>query len=153
MLTVAELIRYRMQHERYVHRVGEAMVPTRYGEFRMIAYESEVDGESHVALVMGDVATAPPKSPCWCACTRIAWSAMSLARTVRMPRHHRPFHADDRGGRPRRALYLHQTTKGFTVENVGDRSHSLFTTNVVSQPCPRAAPHAAPGRHRRADTF
>ena len=56
MLTVAELIRYRMQHERYVHRVGEALIDTRYGEFRMIAYESEVDGgESHVALVRGDI--------------------------------------------------------------------------------------------------
>src|SRR6266699_3638173 len=55
MLTVAELIRYRMQHERYVHRVGEAMVPTRHGEFRMIAYESAVDSESHVALVMGEL--------------------------------------------------------------------------------------------------
>src|SRR5205823_2877450 len=56
MLTVAELIRYRMQHERYVHRVGEAMVDTRGGEFRLIAYESEIDGgESHVALVRGDI--------------------------------------------------------------------------------------------------
>jgi len=55
MLTVASLIRYRLQHERYIHRVAETMVPTRYGEFRMIAYESEVDGtESHVALVYGD---------------------------------------------------------------------------------------------------
>ena len=55
MLTVASLIRYRLQHERYIHRVAEAMLPTRYGEFRMIAYESEVDGtESHVALVYGD---------------------------------------------------------------------------------------------------
>src|SRR2546425_4481500 len=55
ILTVAELIRYRMQHERYVHRVGEALVSTRHGEFRLIAYESEVDGgESHVALVRGD---------------------------------------------------------------------------------------------------
>ena len=35
MLTVAELIRYRMQHERYVHRVGEALVNTHYGEFRV----------------------------------------------------------------------------------------------------------------------
>src|ERR1700758_374324 len=56
MLTVAELIRYRMQHERYVHRIGEAMVDTRYGEFRLIAYESEVDGgESHIALVRGEL--------------------------------------------------------------------------------------------------
>jgi 3,4-dihydroxy 2-butanone 4-phosphate synthase/GTP cyclohydrolase II len=54
MLTVASLIRYRLQHERYIQRVAEAMLPTRYGEFRMIAYESEMDGmESHVALVYG----------------------------------------------------------------------------------------------------
>src|SRR5438270_975380 len=38
MLTVADLIRYRMQHERYVRRVAEAVLPTRFGEFRMIAY-------------------------------------------------------------------------------------------------------------------
>src|SRR6202161_1910996 len=56
MLTVAELIRYRMAHERYVHRVGEALIDTRFGEFRLIAYESEVDGgESHVALVKGEL--------------------------------------------------------------------------------------------------
>ena len=54
--TVAELIRYRMQTERYVHRVGEAMIPTAHGDFRMIAYESEVDGgDSHLALVKGDL--------------------------------------------------------------------------------------------------
>src|SRR5213593_320636 len=46
MVTVAELIRYRMQNERYVQRVGEAMLPTQYGDFHMIAYESQIDGES-----------------------------------------------------------------------------------------------------------
>lgn len=56
MLTVAELIRYRLQHERYIVRVAESAMPTEWGEFRMIAYESEVNGgESHVALVIGDV--------------------------------------------------------------------------------------------------
>ena len=56
MLTVAELIRYRLQHERYIVRVAESAMPTEWGEFRMIAYESEVNGgESHVALTMGDV--------------------------------------------------------------------------------------------------
>jgi 3,4-dihydroxy 2-butanone 4-phosphate synthase / GTP cyclohydrolase II len=56
MLTVAELIRYRLQHERYIYRVAESTMPTRYGDFRVIAYESEVDGgESHLALVRGDV--------------------------------------------------------------------------------------------------
>src|ERR1700720_2242511 len=55
MLTVADLIRYRMQHERYVRRVAEAVLPTRYGEFRMIAYCSDVDHDQHIALVRGDL--------------------------------------------------------------------------------------------------
>jgi len=56
ILTVAELIRYRRRHERYIVRVGESTIQTRYGEFRMIAYESEVNGgESHIALVRGDL--------------------------------------------------------------------------------------------------
>jgi len=61
MLTVAELIRYRMRHERYVCRVGEAMVPTQQGEFRVVSYYSETDGDSHIALVRGDIegATKP----------------------------------------------------------------------------------------------
>jgi 3,4-dihydroxy 2-butanone 4-phosphate synthase/GTP cyclohydrolase II len=57
MVTVAELIRYRLQNERYIRPVAEGVLATDYGDFRMIAYESEVDGsESHVALVYGDVA-------------------------------------------------------------------------------------------------
>ena len=56
MVTVADLIRYRLQHERYIRPVAEGVLPTAFGDFRMIAYESEVDGgESHVALVYGDV--------------------------------------------------------------------------------------------------
>jgi 3,4-dihydroxy 2-butanone 4-phosphate synthase/GTP cyclohydrolase II len=56
MLTVAELIRYRLQHERYITRAAESDIQTRYGKFRMIAYESEVNGgESHIALVRGDL--------------------------------------------------------------------------------------------------
>jgi len=54
MLTVAELIRYRLQNERYITRAGESTIHTRYGDFRMIAYQSEVNGgESHIALVYG----------------------------------------------------------------------------------------------------
>jgi len=63
MLTVASLIRYRLQHERYIQRVAEAMLPTRYGDFRIIAYESEMDGmESHVALVYGGQIDSPNNS-------------------------------------------------------------------------------------------
>src|ERR1700727_727114 len=56
MLTVAELIRFRLQNERYIFRVAESVMPTRFGDFPMLAYESEVEGgESHLALVRGDV--------------------------------------------------------------------------------------------------
>lgn len=55
MITVADLIRYRMAHERYLFRKGAAVLPTEFGEFSMIAYGSELDGESHVVLVHGDV--------------------------------------------------------------------------------------------------
>src|SRR6202012_2999106 len=59
MLTVAELIRYRLQNERYIRRVAEAQLPTQFGDFRMIAYESEVEGgESPGALVYGDIASS-----------------------------------------------------------------------------------------------
>jgi 3,4-dihydroxy 2-butanone 4-phosphate synthase/GTP cyclohydrolase II len=55
MITVAELIRYRRAHERYIRRKGAAVLPTSLGEFCMIAYGSDLDEESHVALVHGDV--------------------------------------------------------------------------------------------------
>ena len=59
MVTVAALIRYRMLNERYVERVAEGVLPTAHGEFRTIAYESQVEGgQSHVALVLGDVQAA-----------------------------------------------------------------------------------------------
>ncbi|HUX44848.1 MAG TPA: hypothetical protein VMV57_08870, partial [Terracidiphilus sp.] len=61
ILTVAELIRYRLRTERYIVRAGESRIQTRYGEFRMIAYESEVNGgESHIALVRGDLCSGCP---------------------------------------------------------------------------------------------
>lgn len=60
LVTVASLIRYRMQHERNVRRIAESVLPTKYGDFRMIAYASDVDHEIHVALVRGDLASDPP---------------------------------------------------------------------------------------------
>jgi 3,4-dihydroxy 2-butanone 4-phosphate synthase / GTP cyclohydrolase II len=60
LVTVASLIRYRMQHERNVHRIAESVLPTKYGDFRMIAYSSDADHEIHVALVRGDLANMPP---------------------------------------------------------------------------------------------
>jgi len=59
LITVAELIKYRKHHERYVERVSEATMPTKYGDFRVIAYESVIDKMCHLALVKGDVANKP----------------------------------------------------------------------------------------------
>ena len=60
IVTIADLIAYRYRHERLVHRVAEAKLPTPYGEFTVIAYKSDTDPDEHVALVMGDVATDEP---------------------------------------------------------------------------------------------
>ncbi|BAS29114.1 bifunctional 3,4-dihydroxy-2-butanone-4-phosphate synthase/GTP cyclohydrolase II [Limnochorda pilosa] len=56
LLTVQELIRYRLSREKLVRAVAETTLPTRFGTFRMIGYDSMVDREPHVALVQGEVA-------------------------------------------------------------------------------------------------
>ncbi|MBL8213160.1 MAG: 3,4-dihydroxy-2-butanone-4-phosphate synthase [Bryobacterales bacterium] len=55
MISVAELIRYRLQHESIVTRRAEGCLRTTHGEFRTISYSCNVDGETHMALVRGDV--------------------------------------------------------------------------------------------------
>lgn len=58
MITVAELIRYRMAHERFIRRLGSTALQTEFGEFSLIAYGSDLDSESHVALVYGDLGSS-----------------------------------------------------------------------------------------------
>ncbi len=55
MITIADLINYRMRTEGLVRRVAAAELPTDHGEFRAVAYESVLDGETHVALVKGEI--------------------------------------------------------------------------------------------------
>lgn len=55
-VTVAQIVAYRLQHERLVTRSAEARVPTRFGDFTLAAFENQIDGREHVALVKGDVA-------------------------------------------------------------------------------------------------
>jgi 3,4-dihydroxy 2-butanone 4-phosphate synthase/GTP cyclohydrolase II len=55
MITVADLIQYRMRTEALVRRVAQASLPTEHGDFRVLAYESVLDHETHVALVKGDI--------------------------------------------------------------------------------------------------
>jgi 3,4-dihydroxy 2-butanone 4-phosphate synthase/GTP cyclohydrolase II len=126
MLTVAELIRYRMQHERYIRRIGEGILPTRHGEFRLVAYESEVEGgESHLALLYGDAGEGDEPvlirvhSHCLvgdvfgttlCECNAV------LERSMKMI-------ADAGRGA---IIYLHQTAKGFNVSEVAGGSALSF---------------------------
>lgn len=57
--TVADLIRYRLEHERLVRCVGSAKLPTEFGEFDMRVYEDVVHGQVHVALTHGDILREP----------------------------------------------------------------------------------------------
>ncbi len=56
MITIADLIQYRMRTESVVRRVASAALPTVHGDFRVIAFESLIDRETHVALIKGDIA-------------------------------------------------------------------------------------------------
>ena len=60
IISVAELVRYRMSKEKMVRRVVETDLPTVYGRFRAVAYENVVNGDVHLAMVMGNVRTDEP---------------------------------------------------------------------------------------------
>ena len=61
IVSVAEIIAYRMLKDSLIKRAAEAVLPTEYGgEFRVIVYENEVDNKEHVALVMGDISDGEP---------------------------------------------------------------------------------------------
>jgi 3,4-dihydroxy 2-butanone 4-phosphate synthase/GTP cyclohydrolase II len=118
MLTVAELIRFRLQNERYIFRVAESILPTRFGDFRMIAYESEVDGgESHLALVRGEVGSELNPEPVLvrvhshclagdvfgttlCDCHQVVQRSLEMIAQA------------GRGA----LVYLHNTSKGFDID-------------------------------------
>ncbi len=124
MATVADLVRHRLRTERSVRRVGESALLTRHGEFRIIAYQSEIDGEGHVALVKGDVNSEADvlvrvHSRCLagdvfgsagCDCGELIEAA--LARIAQ----------EGRGV----LLYLHNTRSGFQVDRVDDTHASLI---------------------------
>ncbi len=60
MVSVADLITYRRRHEKLIRRVAEAKLPTKFGEFTIMAYRSTIDPDEHVALVYGDVKSGDP---------------------------------------------------------------------------------------------
>ena len=60
VITIASLIEYRLRSESLIERKAEASLPTKHGNFRIYGYENKLNGEHHVALVMGDVADGEP---------------------------------------------------------------------------------------------
>ena len=60
IISIAQLVAYRKQHETLVKRITETKLPTLYGDFTAIAYKSAIDVEEHVALVKGNVASEEP---------------------------------------------------------------------------------------------
>jgi len=113
LLTVAELIRYRMRHERYVRRVAESFLTTRYGNFRMIAYASDVDREQHIALVRGDLAGAPPLVRVHSHClTGDVFASTECDCHEIIERSLEAIVGEDRGV----FVYLHHTGRGFAID-------------------------------------
>jgi 3,4-dihydroxy 2-butanone 4-phosphate synthase/GTP cyclohydrolase II len=60
IITIADLVQYRLRSEKLVQREAEAYLPTKYGTFKIYGYRNTVDGSEHVALVMGDVKPDEP---------------------------------------------------------------------------------------------
>ena len=123
LLTVADLIRYRMRHERYVHRLAETTLPTRYGEFRMIAYTSDVDGEKHIALTRGKLeGDSPPLVRVHSHClTGDVFAATTCDCHEIIERSLEAIAAEDRGV----FVYLHHTGRGFGIEPVASVAGAL----------------------------
>jgi len=131
LVTVASLIRYRMQHERNVRRIAESVLPTKYGDFQMIAYSSDVDHEIHVALVRGDLANVPPGVPAegapplvrvhsHCLTGDVLGSTMCDCRE--MLEGALEAIADENRGV---FLYLHHTGRGFRIDSRTEESSAL----------------------------
>jgi 3,4-dihydroxy 2-butanone 4-phosphate synthase/GTP cyclohydrolase II len=122
MLSVAELIRYRMKHEKFIRRVAEGVIPTGFGDFRSIAYASDLNPEYHLALVRGDVAGRESvlvrmHSRCvfgdvfrssQCECSRLVQNSLRMI-------------AEEGQGV---LVYLHETGPGFRVDGGQIVGHS-----------------------------
>ena len=138
MVTVAEVIRYRMQNERYIHRVGEALIHTAHGEFRLIAYQSEVDGgESHLALIRGDIeaGNGPVLVRMHSHCViGDVFGSTSCDCNAMIEGSMRAIADEGRGA----LIYLHQSSKGFSIERVGERMALAFHRDKTQPSLPES---------------
>ena len=125
LVTVADLIRYRLQHERYIRRVAESTLTTGHGDFKLIAYENEaVAGESHVALVMGDV-TGPDAVPVRVHTQSLAEDVFGLKGSDNRDVIEGSMRMIAEAGRGA-LLYLHNGTRGFGIDRTVTPHRILF---------------------------
>jgi 3,4-dihydroxy 2-butanone 4-phosphate synthase/GTP cyclohydrolase II len=111
-----------------VRRVAEAVLPTRHGDFRMIVYASDVDREQHIALVRGSLHGEPPplvRVHSHCLTGDVFGSTACDCREI-VARSLEAIAAENRGV----FVYLHQTGRGFTIEQAaagsGELAHVLY---------------------------
>jgi 3,4-dihydroxy 2-butanone 4-phosphate synthase/GTP cyclohydrolase II len=164
MVTVADLIRYRMSHERYVHRVAEGTLPTVHGDFRMIAYKSQAGmseadavegGDSHIALVYGDLGGDLTSTPTpgqekdtpvlvrvhtHCLAGNVFGSTACDCRAT-VDASLAAIAAAGRGA----LIYLHHTQRGFTI----DKSTQPATLCIHHTDRTRSATHTPDPRDQR----
>lgn len=140
MVTTAELIRYRMQNERYIHRASEGVLPTPFGEFRAVQYESKMeDGQSHFALAMGDLQQASAarepvlvRMQTHCLAGSVFGSTLCDCRAT-IDASLRMIAEAGRGA----LIYLHHTQRGFGLDRSTEPKRMIF--------------HRTEGRERGAD--
>ena len=151
MVTVADLIRYRMANERYIHRIAEGVLPTEYGDFRMLSYESDIQtvsdlgarDESHVALTFGDLAAAAKSDTpvlvrvhTHCLAGNVFGSTACDCRATVDASLREIAHAGVGA-----LVYLHHTQRGFTIDRSAHPAKlCIHHTARGSEPEPLGAP-------------
>jgi 3,4-dihydroxy 2-butanone 4-phosphate synthase/GTP cyclohydrolase II len=123
MITVADLIKYRLRTECFVHLIAEAELPTQYGPFKMLAFECEIDNETHVALVYGKINPEEPvlvrvHSHCL---TGDVFSSVQCQCRTQLEKSMELIAREGSGV----LLYMHQTGRGFELQR-GEGQGRIF---------------------------
>jgi len=125
MISVADLIRHRLKHEKYVRRVATGVIETEFGEFRTVAYTSDLNPEFHLALVRGDVSGQERilvRMHSRCLFGDVFGSATcDCARLVRNSL--RAIAEEGQGV----LVYLHETGPGFRIEPAGQNGPHMVS--------------------------
>jgi 3,4-dihydroxy 2-butanone 4-phosphate synthase/GTP cyclohydrolase II len=143
MVTVADLIRYRLQHERQVHRAGETEINTGYGRCRMVAYRSQHDEELHTALVFGAAGGAGTLVRMQAHCLPAALGSRDCACAANLAAALRHIARAGAGV----VVYLHQTSPGYGLTPEGGLHHADAAPTQAGGDAAGLVPEPAAGAH------